>query len=223
MTKQVVKAFDADQLKLIVASVQGIDKANKAVEQANEKRTGSYATFTLLATEMGQEDFAQCMESLFADIRVNKGGIARKVKAPANDKGDAWKIPSAMSSAKSVLLTAYEFGVPMLDEETDQPRPFGTIRKEANAAKKSEAQAERTLQEIERDQLADHLREFAGSIASEEPDLAMAASYRKLEAMLDAWTVEHAAISGADEEEVEALKGAIEEVNAEQAAVANAA
>lgn len=198
--------FTSEQINMICESVRTVDKANAEAQAANEKRMGAYGTFTQLASEMDSESFEQSMDNLFASIRVNTKGIAKRVKAKANDKGDGWKIPSSMSSAKSVLLSAYEYGVPLLDEETDAPRPFGTIRKEAKAAKQAEEQAERTLQEIQRDMLVDRLTEFAASLKSEEPDLAMAGHYADLETALDDWTLEHAKLSGADEDEVEALE-----------------
>ena len=201
--------FDAAQLSAIYKACKTVDKANAKAQKANDERMGAYATFIVLALETGADTFDAAMTTLFADIRANVGGIATKVNAQPTKDGKAWQVPSAMSSAKSVLVSALELGVEMVDGETGEPRSFGGIRKDVQALRKAEKEAERTPEEIARDVLRERLVDLAATLATDEPDAAMADHYGVLTALLNGWIIDAAEVAGEDDAEVEALKVAL--------------
>ena len=196
--------FNNEQLSEIFAASKGVLSANRAVEKANEKREGSYSTLTRLASEMNQADFTSAMGSLFELIRANTDSAATKVGAKKGDKG-GWIIPNALSAAKSVLSDAFEYGVPMLDEEDGEtPRAFSQIRQAVKDAKKSEQDAERTQAEIQRDLLVEHLRHLADEIAKDDPDSVMGDHYGVLYEACNTWVIDMDSLSGEQEEQSEA-------------------
>ena len=201
--------FDAAQLAPIYKACKTVDKANAEAQKANDKRQGAYATFTALAVETGGEVFGQAMDTLFSDIRANVDGIAKKVNAQATKDGKAWQVPSAMSSAKSVLVSALELGVETTDAETGEIRAFGAIRKDVQALRKAEKDAERSDEEIARDVLRQRLVDLADALATDEPDAAMVAHYGVLTSLLNGWVIEAAEVAGEEPGEVEALKVAL--------------
>jgi hypothetical protein len=197
--------------------VQQRPKANAAVEKAQADRVSSYTGSLKVAVTMGAEDFDAAMEALFEGIRINRKveghrqGLAVRAAAKPGKKDDTWIVPQSLSTARSVIKDAYEYGIPMLDADSDDleaVRSFGAIRKDVKEAKLALAQAERTTSELERDALVDQLRAMAEEIAKEDPDLVMAASYTALVTQLDDWVMEHDAIAGeapeAEEQQVEA-------------------
>ena len=196
--------FNAKQLASIIAATKGVAKANVDAQKANDKRMGAYGTFTQLAMDMGSDDFGSAMDHLFESIRANVDGIAKKVGADPTKDGKAWTVPGSMSTAKSVLLGAFEYGVPFEDDHG--VRAFGAIRTDVKQAKKAEKDAERTPSEIARDALAAQLRELADGIAKDEPDFAMVDHYDALKAYLAGWVVEQAKIAGEDADVVAALE-----------------
>ena len=136
------------------------------------------------------------MKTVFDGIRTNADGLAKELKCKPAKKEGQFTVPGAAMSAKSVLLSAFDYGIPMLDDESGEPRPFTNIRDEVKAAKDAEAKAERNDSQIIRDNLADQLRKLADSLESEEPDVAMAESMLALSMDIEKWSKEHAAISG---------------------------
>jgi len=199
--------FTSEQLERILSAVSGVDSANEAAAKAAEARSGAYGTFTALAVEMKAKSFGASMETLFKMIRTNQNDIAKKVNAEPTKKGDAWQVPSSMSSAKSVLLGAFEYGIDLDDE--DGVRAFGAIRKDVQAAAKAEKDAERDAPTIARDELIVRLQDMAAALAADKPDAAMQAHYESLQDGLSAWVVEGAKIAGEDADAVAALELAL--------------
>ena len=159
--------FTTEQNDRIISAFNGVKLANAAIEREQGKREGAYTVLTATAIEMSQQDFADSMADLIERIRSNTDGIAPKVGAKKGDKG-AWKVPSSVSSAKSVLTGCFEYGVPMLNDE-GEPVAFSQLRKDLAAAKQAEADAERQPAEIARDELVAALREAAERVAAMEP------------------------------------------------------
>lgn len=168
MSKQV--QFSEAQIEALALATRHVGQAQKAIEKAQAKREGAYTVATRMAAEMG-EDFTPAMDDLFSRIRTNDAGLATAFQAPKNDKGDGFKIPSSLSTAKSVLGGAVEYGVDLIED--GEPRAFGQIRKDYKAAKAALESAERSEAEVSRDTLADRLVAFAESLREREVDTAM--------------------------------------------------
>jgi hypothetical protein len=219
-----VRHFTPEQVELLVAATKAQTQATKAIEKAQGKREGAYAVSTRLAVEIGA-DFEPAMEHLFSQIRTNEDKLASRFSAPKNDKGDGFKIPSSLSSAKSVLAGAIEYGIELVDEEDGEtPRPFGQIRKDLKAAKQALEDAERSDAEVSRDRAADMLVAFAATLRTHEVDAAMGEWCEGISEVLEEWGTELAALMGdaGDEEEGEVgdaeVEAAIAQILAEEEA-----
>lgn len=127
--------------------VKGAIACNKVAADAakvNEKRTGAYSLFVLAGIAAGNaETLTTVADALFSEIRqsgkvADDKGKSVQVATKRNEKGDAWVIPNALSSAKSTILSAFELGVDLGSES--EPNPFSAIRT-AVKVKRAEAEA----------------------------------------------------------------------------------
>lgn len=199
-----VTTFTDDQIAALANGVREKSKADRAAEKANEQRAGAYTSAIVLAVEMGA-DFDGAMQALFKRIRT-EGPLAKSFTAKRNDKGDGWIIPSALSSAKSVLVGAMKVGVPLVDDE-GSPRPFTVIRSEKRDVEQAIAKAEQSEHANSRDTLVDGLREFAKTLADIKPSEVDAAMGQwcdsALLALLESAQAFNEIAGDVDEEEVE--------------------
>ena len=118
-------------LKLVEMG-QAAKPAIKTVKDAKAELQGAYNLGVLAAVMAGSaQDFQACIEQLEDDIRHNRDGLAVKFGAPKREKpsenGEKYKIPSSVSTVKTVVLFAFAHGVSM--GTTEKPETFGTIRK----------------------------------------------------------------------------------------------
>ena len=151
-----------------------------AGEKLKAKGAGVYATFTALAATTGQVEFEAHMTSVFEMIRTNKNGVAKLSKcAPAKKKG-TFTVPSAAMSAKSVLLSAMEYHLPLLDDDSGEALSFSSIRKSVSEAKAIEAAENMSEDEKIKATLLDALNELSGVIKDAEVDSVLADHYVSL-------------------------------------------
>jgi hypothetical protein len=189
----------------IVKTIAEANKVAKAGERLNARREGIYTVFTRLAAENGQEAFAKATGDVFDAIRENLAGIAADTGCKPGKKEGTYLVPSAASSAKSWLEGSFEYGIHLIDEETDAPRPFTQIRNDVKAAKDAEAKAGQSDELHTRDALVAQLNAMVESLtASDEIDAVMADSMARFSVMIDAWADEHATLSGVEVEEQKA-------------------
>lgn len=188
--------FTAEQQALILGTVQEQKAAARAMQKAQERATGAYTGTIAVAIEFAADPdgFDEAMGELFTRIRANTDGIARAAKAEKAEKG-GYKVPGALSSARSVLKGAFEFGVALRDE--DGIRSFGAIRKDLRAAQQAEKDAERQPYEIARDELVAALREAAERVAKLETDIESGCACDDLRAHVEREVAELEALTGA--------------------------
>lgn len=137
---QTFTGMAADIASAVLESV----RAAQAKDKATNRQQGAYTRLTAIAAESGREDFEAATSAVMDAIRGNANGFATAIGAQPNKKGDAFTIPSGFMTAKSVLLSAFDHGVPMLDDESGEVRPFGQIRKDVKAAKDEELDAHKS-------------------------------------------------------------------------------
>ena len=180
----------------IIAAIKESNLVKAQADKVATRKAGVYSTFTAIASESGREAFEVAVTEVFEAIKANIEGIAVETKCKPGKKEGTYTVPSAAMSAKSTLLAAFEYGVPMLDDETDAPRAFSAIRDEVKAARDAEKQAGRTDAEETRDNVAAQLEALADQLREQDVDDVMADSMARLSVVLDSWQDEHAAISG---------------------------
>lgn len=133
---------------ILFDATKAFNGAHKATLTANTKREGSYSLAVKAAVEAGDgETLKTAYEALKVAIRSNEGGIARTLKCvlgkPDKEGNQAYTVPSSLQNAISALLAAYDYGVPMLDED-GEARSFSQIRSDKSAAIKAAKDAEMT-------------------------------------------------------------------------------
>jgi hypothetical protein len=110
-----------------------VSKAKDKLDAAKEKAKGPYdnAVEAAIACKT-RAVFDATIGALMDNVRMNRGGLAVKLKAEKRDavgkNGETHKVPGSISSAKTVLLFAMEHGVPL--EIDGKPRAFSQIREE---------------------------------------------------------------------------------------------
>lgn len=149
--------------KILESCVAGFNKATAELEAATVKLTGNYSGVMVAAMVAGTADtFAEVCDGLFEDIRANKGGIAKRLKCAAGDAKDgekpSFKIPSGMSTAKSVILASFKYGVDLGTREA--PESFNAVRKAVRSAQ----EAERLANGSERDRMLAEARAILATI-----------------------------------------------------------
>lgn len=196
----------------IATAVLESTRAKVQVDKAKGRAQGAYTALTKIASTMGQADFKAAAESVEDVIRSNVNGFADAIGAPMNKKGDAHVIPSGFMSAKSVLLSSFDYGVEFTDEETGEIRPFGQIRKDLKAAKDAEIAAkldqnDHALTEARAtlSSLSEVLAAYApkvntkGEVESNVDD-ATAEHLRALSAYMADWKAELDSLNGAEDD-----------------------
>lgn len=108
-------------------------KAKERLDAAKEKVSGPYDSAVLAAIECKTpESLEATYASLMDNIRQNRGGIATKMRAEKREEagrnGETHKIPSSISTSKTVLLFAMRNGVPL--QIDGKARTYGEIRDE---------------------------------------------------------------------------------------------
>lgn len=190
--------FTTAQNDRIISALNGVKLANAAIEREQGKREGAYAVLTATALEMDGQTFGEAMADLIDRIRANTDGIARKVGAKKGEKG-GWKVPSSVSSAKSVLTGCFEYGVLMLTDE-GKPVAFSQLRKDLAAAKQAEADAERQPHEISRDDAIAQAKALIEALQGMDTDIG---TFTLTEAVGEALRGMVASIEGDDTEQTE--------------------
>lgn len=123
----------------------------------NDKRTGTYTNIVLAAlnarelgadsdSDTASEIFETESEAFMVAIRSNVGSLARTLgckPAKRQPKGQpknrpVYTVPSSFSAAKSYILSAFELGVELSDDD-DSPLAFTVIRNEVMAIKAEQA------------------------------------------------------------------------------------
>jgi len=181
--------------------LEAIKESNLVKAQDDKVKTrklGVYSQFTAIASESGQEAFEVAVTEVFEAIKANTDGVAVATKCKAGKKEGTYTVPSAAMSAKSTLLSAFKYGVTMLDDESDAPRAFSAIRDDVKVAKQIESEAGRTEAQETRDNVALQLEALAEVLREQDVDDVMADSMARLSVVLDSWQDEHAALSGDD-------------------------
>lgn len=194
--------FNANQ-RTIIGAIGEANKVKVQSDRLNERKKGVYATFTAIAADVAKETFAADMDTVFNAVRDNVDGIAVELKCKPGKKAGTYVVPGSAMSAKSVLLSAYDYKVPLLDMETGEVRAFGNIRDDVKAMRDAEAKAEQGEDKDIRDQTVATLHKLADMLASmSEVDPVQADHMAALGIDLDTWANDFAAISGeVDEEE----------------------
>jgi hypothetical protein len=114
---------------------------SKEAAKLNEKRAGAYVLFPMAGmAAKDATEFEAAAESLFAEIRstgkVSDGGKAHSLNCKVNKDKSGYLVPSAISSAKSVVLSAMTNGIAL--SEKGEARTFGEIRKDVQAVNAKE-------------------------------------------------------------------------------------
>ena len=182
----------------------GIIAANKSVkasERAKTQGAGVYATFTRIAATSGQVKFEKAMTTVFDMIRTNKDGMAVAAKCPKGKKEGVYTVPSAAMSAKSVLLGAMTYSLPLIDEESDEPRAFTSIRKDLSAAKVLEEAANMTPEQEQQACLVAQLELMMEQVKAIEVDSVLGDAMESLTMTIQDLSTELAGIAGFEDEE----------------------
>ena len=131
-----------------VAMQAGVEELQQQLEDA---RGGMYACMMQAAAVAGnKEAFIAEVETLEADFRSNKRGIAvkfnceqaigRDKKPRVDDKGNpVFRVPSSLSTAKSVIGDAFDRGTDVGTEK--KPSAFSAVRTANKVAREAEAKA----------------------------------------------------------------------------------
>ena len=167
-----------DNGSLRAALESAIDTGNKvqsAQNKLNEQRTGGiYTPLTeaaagLLKLANGEHDaaaeaFGLVWDGLVKDIKHNVGGVAVKLKCKkSGGKSKSYKVPSAASSAASVLRDSLKYGIAL--SEDNATRSFTAIRGDLQEAKrKAEMLAKHETARAMHEALS-ALQEAAGELA----------------------------------------------------------
>lgn len=144
-------------------------ESSRLAMRTNDKRAGAYTLYVQAACEAGSaEVLNEASDSLFAEIRqtgkvCDSEGRGHSVNAKRNKDGSGFLIPSAISSAKSVLTDALVLGIPVADG--NEPRTFTEIRKDVQSAKEEARRATLTGDEAIRADLSDMLAELASRVS----------------------------------------------------------
>lgn len=206
-----LQAIMTDETLSVRERMEAALAEGKLVQQAAEKvqnrREGVYATFTRIASETGRDAFEGAVTDLEQRIVANVEGTAVRIGAKLNKKGDAFAIPENLRSAKSVLLGAFDHGIPMLDDEADAPRSFSAIRKDVQAAKKAAEDAKKSDVQVDAETLIADLREMLDGLAGREFDAAMLESLQQYHTDSKGWLATFADVAG-DEEQAADSKAA---------------
>lgn len=134
----------------------------------NVKREGMYTCGIRAGIQAGNADvFTDVIETLEADFRANRRGIADKYNVPQakvsktgkpkvdKDGKPVYIVPSALRTMKSVVLSAYAYRIDLGTEAA--PSSFSAVRTAIAAAKDAETKANRTPDDEARDVIASAL------------------------------------------------------------------
>ncbi len=116
---------------LLGAVAAGNDNAE--VQTAlNAARGGFYSQFIWCAAQCSLAEFEAQTAAVAAAVADKTSALGAALHCSLNNKGTAYKLPSAFSSAKSVCSAALRLAVPLVDDKGI--RSFGAVRKEVQAA-----------------------------------------------------------------------------------------
>jgi hypothetical protein len=85
------------------------------------------------------EHFADTVEALYGEIRVDANGLAKAVGAERNKAQTAYVVPNSIMAQVSQVLRAVKFGVDL--GTADKPKGLGEIRTATKAAAEKEEEA----------------------------------------------------------------------------------
>lgn len=169
-----------------IAAQSGVIEAEKALDQ---KREGMYVCGVKAAIVAKKRDtFVSVIETLEADFRFNRRGIAEKYNVPqakqpktGKPKTDAdgnpiYTIPSSLRTMKSYVLQGFDFEVDF--GTIKNPTPFSVVRAAVQAAKEEKAKSERTPDDEARDVIRDALNSLAEHLDAIEGKRALTAALK---------------------------------------------
>lgn len=206
--KKVVKPpMPTSELALgIIASIKSANTVQTAIEKAQAKVPGIYTQMTQLAASAPLEEFVQAANEVRAAINANVGGIATKTKCKKKERGTGYVLPSSYMTARSALEFALKNGVPLLDTETQEPRPFSQIREDNAEVRSLKRQSENGENGEARDALVEQLREAIKLLGTGEVDDACASTFETLGGVVSGWSEQYSELLApptADEEDEE--------------------
>jgi hypothetical protein len=149
-------------------------KVSSEAAKVKEKAVGAYTLFVEAAKlSPDAETLEAAAEVLFGQIRASGTVTGPKGKAVSlgckpNKEGTGFIIPSAISSAKSVMVDALTRAVPLKDEEGD--RAFSAIRKDVQAIKAKERRETATGDEAMRFECRDLLSALSDAVDGAKGD-----------------------------------------------------
>lgn len=115
----------------IAAHSQDVAAAEALVQQ----RAGTYthAVRAAIAADGDDVEFGKACDEIMDMIRSNTDDMAIECGAqlsarPAADGSQQWRVPSGVSAAKSMLMTAMQLGVPLTEGARKTPRAYNAIR-----------------------------------------------------------------------------------------------
>jgi len=180
----------------IIEAIAEANKVNKQAERVNARREGIYTILTREAAANGATVFEKACDEVFDAIRGNVDGVAAETGCKPGKKEGTYVVPGAAMSAKSVLLGAFEYGVTMLDDETDGPRAFSAIRTDVKAARDLEALENASEEDQIRAALLAQIAGMVERLEAGDVDAMQAAAMAELSISLDTWEDDYAALSG---------------------------
>lgn len=144
---------------LIEAAKAG-SKVMKEQEKLQAKREGAYthAVRAGIAANGDAKAFLAVCEQVMDEIRTNANGLARACGAPAakptKDGERRWKVPMAVSAAKTYISQAIEFGVALTGDD-NEPRSYNAVRKDVDTARAEHAREHETAEETQRREIGE--------------------------------------------------------------------
>ena len=156
-----------------IAKQAGVEELMQQVEDA---RAGMY-THGVLAAIAADGDgavFEEVCDTLADDFRTNRRGIAEKYNCDQQrdkqgklktdkDGNPVYKVPSSLSSMRSHLKAAFEFGTDL--GTAKKPAAFSAIRTANQVAREEAAKAARTPADEARDALAEIMQEISDAVS----------------------------------------------------------
>lgn len=169
MTSKAIKTIESLTTvhQALESCLKGINKAELLRLKLEAESAGTYTSAMKAAQLAGNLDTFKAEWSSFEDkIRGNVDGIAKacgcsRGKDSAGKYKDTWTIPSSFMAVKSVIIKAFEHGVPLVDEK-GAPRSYNAVKTEKESAVKAAK-----VKELEGDALVLHkVNEVLGMIQS---------------------------------------------------------
>lgn len=208
------KITEAQARTMIADAIRAGVTVDTLKSEAREAGEGVYSRMTRIAANMTQSKFKVAAEKVLKTFNDNEGGCAEQAGLEPKQSGKGYKIPSAVSSAKSTLLSAHKYKVEMVEED-GEPRSFSAIRTEVTEARRAEEAAGMTDNDRAVAGAVNALQELIEGIAGKngkvEPgscDSVAAEIAERITAVAEGFLSEYSSAQGDSSEEDEAPKAA---------------